>query len=579
MEMQYSDGCRIFSDVRHFDLDIDNQTLVDECRSGDRDALSILYTRFAPRMLHVISRYVGDRDTAHDILHDGFVAAFTRLDTLRDPERLDFWLATIMKNLSLKYLQAQTVASILNEIPDTPDEPELDDILDFATIESLIRQLPEGYQKVFRLAVLEGKSHKEISKILGIAPNSSSSQLFHAKIRLRQLIRDYQLQAGLITLLILLISVSALFLTHNADGLNPSDNLTTDATSQKPDSKSIMSTDQSIQSASMTSVTATTPVTAANPRNLLAPGSTASVQRSSVITALETARKIDPNEEHTLTPVVEDSVVQVYSERRQDVKKETTYQPIPCENEDIFLAENASKPQRNKHWTMGISVDPGLASFDGFGFNSDLTDASSSLIRPPIDDEPNEDEDNANTSASARAARHASHNSTEDYLSSFSRRHYLPISFALTAEKDFSSRFGIEFGIGYSYLHTDFENLGYTATCHWHYLELPVKINLYAYSTLRFKLYCSFGGRVAVPVYSYASIARNPYCQSGSFGSKPVWSVGGSVGLAFRLSKRIDLFMEPSLRYHFPQNAAIPNIWTDDEPWSISIPIGFRLSW
>ncbi len=66
-----------------------------------------------------------------------------------------------MKNLSLKYLQAQTVTSILEEIPDTVEEPEIDDIIDFATLESLIQKLPEGYQKVFRLAVLENKSHKE----------------------------------------------------------------------------------------------------------------------------------------------------------------------------------------------------------------------------------------------------------------------------------------------------------------------------------------------------------------------------------------------------------------------------------
>ena len=171
----------------------------------------------------------------------------------------------------------------------------------------------------------------------------------------------------------------------------------------------------------------------------------------------------------------------------------------------------------------------------------------------------------------------------ESYLESASRRHHLPISFALTAEKRFSSWLGLESGLGYSYLHTDFERYSPSgsdvSTCHWHYLEVPLKVNLYAYTSPRMKLYFGFGGRIAIPVYSYAQIAPNPYCKSGSFSSPSVWSVGANVGAAFRISKRVDLFIEPSMHYHLPTECMIPNIWTDDEPWSISIPIGFRFNW
>lgn len=591
MEMQYSDGSRIFSDVRHFDLDIDNQTLVDECRSGDRDAMSILYTRFAPRMLHLISRYVSDRDTAHDILHDGFVAAFTRLDTLRDSERLDFWLATIMKNLSLKYLQAQTVASILNEIPDTPDEPELDDILDFATIESLIRQLPEGYQKVFRLAVLEGKSHKEISKILGIAPNSSSSQLFHAKIRLRQLIRDYQLRTGLISFLLLIVSASALFFSRYDNDSMPADNLAVEAIPQQPDIKPIVDSDSTIPSAPKTPVTppaSTAPV--GNRGTLFATTSAATISNIRIITASDSSETEQPSEETSITPspiaAPVDSIVQPPAYRMPEVKPEDPYMPEQYADVDLFLAEAVIPAKRNKGWSMSISVDPGLASFDGFGSGDAY---GIEQIRPGLSQGPNQDPcdtpDETEPSGPERAPQFISLSSAEDYLSShyFYRRHYLPVSFALTAEKQFSSWLGIESGIGYSYLHTDFErselHSNEVSTCHWHYLEVPLKVNLYAYSSSRFRIYGSLGWKVAVPIYSYASMAPNSVCPSGRFGSKPVWSVGVSVGMAYRLSKRVDLFIEPSLRYHFPQDAAIPNIWTDDTPWSFSLPLGFRFNW
>ena len=179
--------------------------------------------------------------------------------------------------------------------------------------------------------------------------------------------------------------------------------------------------------------------------------------------------------------------------------------------------------------------------------------------------------------------RYEKRTTPDDYLNSFSRRHHLPISFALVAEKHFSSWLGLESGVVYSYLHTDFEryssNGNDVATCHWHYLGFPLKVNLYAYTTPRLKLYFGLGGKVDIPLYSRAQIAPNPYCQSGRFDSKVVWSAGTSVGVAFRLSKRVDIFIEPSLRYHFPQECDLPNIWTDDEPWSISIPIGFRFNW
>lgn len=125
-------------------LHIDNRSLVEECLKGDKDALSIFYTRFAPKMLALICRYVGDSADAEDILHDGFIIAFTRLKTLRDYEHVDYWLATIMKNLSLQFLRLQDVGTMLHEIPETEDTPHAEDFLDMATLESLIKELPKG---------------------------------------------------------------------------------------------------------------------------------------------------------------------------------------------------------------------------------------------------------------------------------------------------------------------------------------------------------------------------------------------------------------------------------------------------
>ncbi|MDE6561796.1 MAG: sigma-70 family RNA polymerase sigma factor [Muribaculaceae bacterium] len=552
--------------MKSLDLNIDNQTLVEECRSGDRDAMSILYTRFAPRMLHVISRYVNDRDSAHDILHDGFIAAFTRINTLHDPEHIEFWLATIMKNLSLKYLQAQTVTSILEEIPEIVEEPEIDDIIDFDTLETLIRQLPEGYQKVFRLAVLEGKTHKEISEILGIAPNSSSSQLFHAKIRMRELIKDYQLRAGLISILLLIACSGLLFLSRKAEDLSTRDSLSADARPKKHISKQVSPTE--IDSEGLTEKKAP-PFANVLPKHT-PPAITAAAAEDPA--AVGNMSSISPAVPESESSIESDSIGEsISSEKRESIP----LMPLEDKNTNDFdrlFADLPRKRSKDKGWSAGISFDPGIISFNN---TADENFASDPPFHDPEGPSHGTDEDKVPSQARISPI-------TEDLeysLATAPRRHYLPITFALTAEKHFTSWLGLESGIGYSYLHTDFERYKEPSTCHWHYIDIPLKVNLYAYTSPRIKLYGSLGGKVAIPVYSYAQIAPNPYAHSGTFKSKAVWAVGGSVGAAFRISKNVDIFVEPTLRYHFPQECTIPNIWTDDEPWSISIPLGFRFSW
>ncbi|MDE6693731.1 MAG: sigma-70 family RNA polymerase sigma factor, partial [Muribaculaceae bacterium] len=88
-------------------LEIDNATLIYECKAGNQDALGMFYTRFAPKMYSVVMRYVSDPNDAMDILHDGFIVALTRLSSLRSAESVEYWLASIMKNLSLQFLQGQ----------------------------------------------------------------------------------------------------------------------------------------------------------------------------------------------------------------------------------------------------------------------------------------------------------------------------------------------------------------------------------------------------------------------------------------------------------------------------------------
>lgn len=72
-------------------------------------------------------------------------------------------------------------------------EPTVEEIetIPTAELERLISQLPDGYRTVLLLFLVEGKSHKEIAKLLGINEKSSSSQLARAKKQLATAVKAW----------------------------------------------------------------------------------------------------------------------------------------------------------------------------------------------------------------------------------------------------------------------------------------------------------------------------------------------------------------------------------------------------
>ena len=54
--------------------------LSEQCRLGNNRARKELYEHYGGRLLGVCLRYTGDRDTAQDLLHDGFIKIFSSFD-------------------------------------------------------------------------------------------------------------------------------------------------------------------------------------------------------------------------------------------------------------------------------------------------------------------------------------------------------------------------------------------------------------------------------------------------------------------------------------------------------------------
>ena len=154
--------------------------LSEQCRLGNNRARKELYEHYGGRLLGVCLRYTGDRDTAQDLLHDGFIKIFSSFDkfTWRGEGSLRAWMERVMVNTALQYLRKSDV------------------IIPQAVLMRFIEELPAGYRTVFNLYTFEEKSHKEIAQLLGINEKSSASQLFRAKSVLAKRVKEWIMNNG-----------------------------------------------------------------------------------------------------------------------------------------------------------------------------------------------------------------------------------------------------------------------------------------------------------------------------------------------------------------------------------------------
>lgn len=168
--------------------------LVERCKEGDRAAQKRLFDALAPKMMAVCVRYVGDRETAEDLLQEGFVTLFSRLDSYEGKGSFEGWARKIFVNTALMYLRKTDALKLSDDIGEarslSSDEVSPLGNIGYQELMKLIAALPAGFRTVFNMYVVEGYSHKEIAEALGMTEATSRSKLQRARLRLQEMIKD-----------------------------------------------------------------------------------------------------------------------------------------------------------------------------------------------------------------------------------------------------------------------------------------------------------------------------------------------------------------------------------------------------
>ena len=158
---------------------------------GERRMQHELYHRFAPKMFGVCLRYTASPDEAQDVLQEGFIKVFGKMGSYRGTGTLEGWMRRIFVNTAIEQFRKKNrLQPITEQEEETIENDDLSVIESLAQkdIVNLVQRLAPGYRTVFNLYVIEGYSHKEIGRMLGISEGTSKSQLSRAKTQLKTML-------------------------------------------------------------------------------------------------------------------------------------------------------------------------------------------------------------------------------------------------------------------------------------------------------------------------------------------------------------------------------------------------------
>lgn len=158
---------------------------------GDESAMRTLWVEHSPRIDAVVRRLVGDPDQAADIAQEVWIQIFRALPSWRGDSQFSTWAHRIAVNRTLNALRSvRRLAKLEVVMEDDTVSVEDDSDRSFLaqSIDEAVQKLSPGARSVFVLHDIEGYTHEEIAKELGITSGGSKSQLFKARAKLRRLL-------------------------------------------------------------------------------------------------------------------------------------------------------------------------------------------------------------------------------------------------------------------------------------------------------------------------------------------------------------------------------------------------------
>ena len=180
---------------------LSDEEIMVRCALGSEAAFQILVTRYRPRIINLITRFVGDPDRAEDIAQEVFIRVYRNRERYRKSGKFSTWIFTIAANLAKNEIRRKvrhrrvvsmdeerepgtSLASTLADHAPSPGQ-----VLERRELEVLIlnavESLPERYRVALVLRDLEGLAYEEVSRVLGIPGGTVRSRINRARLMVK----------------------------------------------------------------------------------------------------------------------------------------------------------------------------------------------------------------------------------------------------------------------------------------------------------------------------------------------------------------------------------------------------------
>lgn len=169
---------------------MDEVSLIAGCIKGNQMAQKALFDSFSPKFFALCLRYMNSKYDAEDVLQEGMVKIFTKLPEYQGKGSFEGWMRRIIVNTCLDQIRKNQKLKM--DVSIDKEEYKLSmnaNILENMSANELIeeiKKMPPGYRVVFNMFAIEGYSHQEIAKKLGVKESTSKSQYLRARAYLKE---------------------------------------------------------------------------------------------------------------------------------------------------------------------------------------------------------------------------------------------------------------------------------------------------------------------------------------------------------------------------------------------------------
>jgi RNA polymerase sigma factor (sigma-70 family) len=168
------------------------EVIIRHCKTGSLKHQEMLYKLFYGYAMGISLRYCFNRDDAVEAVNDAFIKIFNSINSYTDDKPFKPWLRSIIINTAIDRRRKELKYQLNTELENASAISNVATVIENLNVQDILKlmeQLPPVQVTVFNLYEVDGYSHDEIAKMLGLSASSSRVYLTRAKERLRSILK------------------------------------------------------------------------------------------------------------------------------------------------------------------------------------------------------------------------------------------------------------------------------------------------------------------------------------------------------------------------------------------------------